>query len=273
VLPPQHLPRLILFADGVRAFNSGRQDRTYEIIASSEGYLAAIEGELQGAVSEAEDFKEEKEGENLFGNYEEIEGFLIAKMEEYLVSYRERDRLKNSLVSLIKINEDFGNGLCNGCNGWTDEVGDGQGEVNNGFLPISVKFEPAIYYQNHSKVSGEYDADYKNFKLSGQQAIAFENLLHFTQARRVKVVFVNMPLTKKYLDAPRMRYELKFREYMQQMDLEYPGLSFLDLSLSWPQAYENFSDPSHLNRYGAVAVAEALAEEQSIPWPQLDFRF
>jgi hypothetical protein len=53
---------------------------------------------------------------------------------------------------------------------------------------------------------------------------------------------------------------------MQQMESE-TGLIFIDLGLEWLQAYEYYSDPSHLNQYGAAAVAERLAEKQQIPWP------
>ena len=38
ILTPQQLPRMIVWADGVRAFNSGRVDRTYNAIVASPGY-------------------------------------------------------------------------------------------------------------------------------------------------------------------------------------------------------------------------------------------
>ena len=38
LIPPEELPKLILWVDGVRAFNSGREDRTYGEIVSSAGY-------------------------------------------------------------------------------------------------------------------------------------------------------------------------------------------------------------------------------------------
>ncbi|PHX54130.1 hypothetical protein CP500_017760 [Tychonema bourrellyi FEM_GT703] len=37
LLKPQHLPQMIVWADGVRAFNSGRVDRTFNSIIASEG--------------------------------------------------------------------------------------------------------------------------------------------------------------------------------------------------------------------------------------------
>lgn len=288
VLFPEQLPRLILFADGVRAFNSGREDRTFEIIARSEGYQAVMEGNLTVKVNNQENFQEEKEPEKkeeklaelLFKNYLQIEQLLENKMEEYIISYSQRDRLKALLGSAIKING--GEDIVTETELTTEELIEGEetgveteknGEISNGFLPISIKFNPEIYYQNHPQVSGDYDADYNKFKLTGQQTTALKNLLRFTQARRIKVVFANMPLTKEYLDDARSDRELEFREYMEEIVLEYPGFSFQDLSLLWPQAYENFSDPSHLNRYGAISVAEELAKDGTIPWPKNNFRF
>lgn len=37
LLKPEHLPQMIVWADGVRAFNSGRDDRTFDSIVDSEG--------------------------------------------------------------------------------------------------------------------------------------------------------------------------------------------------------------------------------------------
>ncbi|MBO0351985.1 hypothetical protein J0895_23465, partial [Phormidium pseudopriestleyi FRX01] len=44
LLGPEHLPRMILWADGVRAFNSGRSDRTYNEIVQSPGYQRLASG-------------------------------------------------------------------------------------------------------------------------------------------------------------------------------------------------------------------------------------
>jgi hypothetical protein len=48
---------------------------------------------------------------------------------------------------------------------------------------------------------------------------------------------------------------------------ENSNLIYRDLSLIWPQANENFSDPSHLNLYGAEKVSRKLAIDPMIPWP------
>jgi hypothetical protein len=46
VLRPEQLPRLVIFADGSRAFNSGRFDRTFAEILNSPGYQAVRAGTL-----------------------------------------------------------------------------------------------------------------------------------------------------------------------------------------------------------------------------------
>ena len=45
LLPPEQLPKLVVWADGVRAFNSGRDDRTYTAIQQSVGYRQVQAGQ------------------------------------------------------------------------------------------------------------------------------------------------------------------------------------------------------------------------------------
>ncbi len=44
ILTPDQLPKMIIWADGVRAFNNGRADRTYQAILDSEGYRVLSSG-------------------------------------------------------------------------------------------------------------------------------------------------------------------------------------------------------------------------------------
>ena len=43
VLEPSELPKLIIWADGSRAFNSGREDVTFKAIAASKAYKQALQ--------------------------------------------------------------------------------------------------------------------------------------------------------------------------------------------------------------------------------------
>jgi len=149
---------------------------------------------------------------------------------------------------------------------------DTQKEVSNtdsidfdGFLPLSVRFNPATYYQNHARVAGDYDSDYQSFQLAGEQDAALEALLQFSKAHEIGVVFVNLPLTKDYLDPTRTAYEEQFQKYMRTSALQR-GLIFRDLTQLLPTKHDYFSDPSHLNRYGAYQVAKQLAQDPMIPW-------
>jgi poly-D-alanine transfer protein DltD len=118
-------------------------------------------------------------------------------------------------------------------------------------------------------VLGAYDSDYANFRISGVQADALQSLLRFTQSSQIPVVFINLPLTEDYLDPVRLEHEQAFQDYMVQLGLTQPGFIFRDLSQQWTTQYSYFSDPSHLNRYGAHAVSLKLAQDAKIPWTKL----
>ena len=45
-------------------------------------------------------------------------------------------------------------------------------------------------------------------------------------------------------------------------------LIYLDFATLWPDQMNHFSDPSHLNRIGARALSQAIANVANIPWPQ-----
>ncbi|OZH55391.1 hypothetical protein AFK68_04975, partial [Hydrocoleum sp. CS-953] len=262
VLPPEQLPKLIIFADGVRALNSGRVDRTFDIIASSEGYEQVDAGTfaIGNNISHVSvDFGLNK-FKQIFKNIEE-------KTEEISVTYQQRDRLKSLIMSIINnpTNWDFLHQQENQALA-AEEPQELDQFQPNGFLPISIKFEPENYYQNYAKVAGDYDADYADFQLTGKQTKALKNLLEYTESIGINFVFVNMPLTTAYLDEVRTAYEQKFQEYMQQLSWEYSNFVFRDLGSAWPETYSNFSDPSHLNLYGAITVSQTLAEDDIIPW-------
>ncbi|MDJ0553930.1 MAG: DUF1574 family protein [Microcoleaceae cyanobacterium MO_207.B10] len=257
ILPPEQLPPLIIFADGVRAVNSGRVDRTFDIIADSEGYKAVAKDTFKINTDTSE------KSVNFWENLQE-------KMGEISVTYQQRDRLKSLLISIINnpTNLQFLQKQEKAENDSleAEDISQLNQFQDNGFLPISIQFKPEKYYQNYAKVSGKYDADYANFQLPGKQTEALKNLLEYTESIGIDIVFVNMPLTEAYLDTARTAYELKFQEYMQQLSGEYSNFVFRDFVRAWPQVYDNFSDPSHLNMYGAIAVSQKLVEDNKIPW-------
>ena len=46
-----------------------------------------------------------------------------------------------------------------------------------------------------------------------------------------------------------------------------PNFIYRDFSQLWLRNNDYFSDPSHLNRFGAYAVSKKLANDPMIPWP------
>ena len=287
ILPPQQLPKLLVLADGARALNSGRPDLTFDAIASSEGYRQLARGSFLIRTNELETKVANPTTNNpvavitaLVDNFLQSQAnfqqLVSKKLVENSATYKKRDRLKEFLRShinpsgsvLINSNETdtAPNQTTENLHKTTVEhkqIGDFE---PNGFLPIDIRFKPDTYFQKHAKVSGYYDSDYQDFKLIGEQTVALKNLTEFTKVRNINLVFVNMPLTVDYLDPVRTAYEQEFKQYMQQLAAQ-TGLIFRDNSLLWPQARESFSDPSHLNRYGAIEVSKQLAQDPMIPWP------
>jgi hypothetical protein len=63
-----------------------------------------------------------------------------------------------------------------------------------------------------------------------------------------------------------MKYEQQFQEYLLTFT-NHPQFIYRDLSQLWTKANDYFSDPSHLNRYGAYEVSNKLAIDPMISWP------
>ncbi|MEG3966078.1 hypothetical protein QUA00_00260 [Microcoleus sp. T2B6] len=286
ILPPQQLPKLLVLADGARALNSGRPDLTFNAIASSEGYRQLSRGSFLIPTNQLESETSKESANNPVATATElvqnlgqaqatVQQLVNQKLVEGSATYKKRDRLKGFLRSIVNPSAPVATespqtaplGQPTTENAQPTAGSKPVSEFQpNGFLPIDIRFNPETYFQKHPKVSGYYDSDYQNFKLVGEQALALKNLIEFTKVRNINLVFVNMPLTEDYLDPVRTGYEQEFRQYMQELAAQ-SGLIFLDKSLLWPQARESFSDPSHLNRYGAVAVSKRLAQDPMIPWP------
>jgi hypothetical protein len=279
VLEPSELPKLILWADGARAFNSGRDDITFNSIATSPGYKYVLEK----ALSKQKNMTDTNSAKKSIGNEKKnletqpsINGYQAANewfnkgLAQLSASYEKRDRLKHLLFQTLKV-----------LPGFNAAISSEKTEVNNdnleedalpqavdfdGFLPLSIRFHPGKYYQKHPKVPGNYDNDYKAFLLNGKQGVALQALLDFIESQKISLVFVNMPLTAEYLDSVRKKHELEFQQYMLRL-ADHPNFTYRDLSLLWPKANDYFSDPSHLNRYGAYEVSKKLANDPMIPWP------
>ena len=293
ILTEDQLPRLVIWADGARAFNSGRGDITYNGIMASEGYRQLgrrtqsppenTASDTTDAISDASaiaddnlDDASEALGAALRNSYQTLDQQLSDRLGIWSAVYSDREGLKTKVQEVLL--QPFSNALLF----WKYPLVDPDDlQLNtsdrplpdnsridfDGFLAMDVRFNPATYYQLYARVAGDYDSDYRDFELRGQQAVALQQLVQFTQERNLPLIFVNTPLTDEYLDSYRMAAETDFLKFMVEFSATAPDFIFRDLGQIWPQRYDYFSDPSHLNRYGAYQVSSRIAQDPMIPWP------
>ncbi|WP_219892259.1 DUF1574 family protein, partial [Chamaesiphon polymorphus] len=260
LLTPQQLPKLVIWADGARAFNSGRTDRTYETIATSDRYrqLARMLG-----------FKNNTstlfQAQSAFQTtYQAIDTAIDRRLASVSLAYNRRDTLKNWLrvrvpdIGQLTDRDDLDNiDLATMVNDRDIDF--------DGFLPIDLQFDPDTYYQKYTKVTGDSDGDYLNFQLQGNQDRALHQTIELLAAYQVPLVFVNMPLSDLYLDKVRRQHEVVFQQYMQKLMAD-GKLTFIDMDDFLSTKYDRFSDPSHLNKFGAIEVSKYLARNKEIKW-------
>ncbi|MCP6758971.1 MAG: DUF1574 domain-containing protein [Fischerella sp. CENA71] len=276
VLKASELPKLIIWADGARAFNNGREDITFNAIAASPGYQqlsqkASANEDSNNSPTTPESITPKpslKTATNTDNNYQALDEWLNQALASISTTYHQRDQIKNLLNKTLKSLPLVKNNSAIHPKTSADVEQDAfELAVDfDGFLSVPIRFDPATYYQKHPKVSGNYDNDYKSFQLVGVQDTAIQEVLKFCASKKITIVFVNMPLSAEYLDSVRKNYEQEFQQYMLHL-AENSNLIYRDLSLIWPEANENFSDPSHLNLYGAEKVSRKLAIDPMIPWP------
>lgn len=279
LLTRQQLPRLILWADGLRAFNSGRVDRTYSSLVASAGYKRMLAGERprlpqsQPESTEACDTIPDtsmssatthKSNAIANSDYSTIasERWQLAR-----ISFETRSDSVLSSGERLLLTQVTDSPIAQGLTNERNLTGYSSFAIDAyGFLSLDSRFDPDIYYQKNPRVVGRYDADYQPFSLQGQQATALNSVKALALQQQIPLVFINLPVTQDYLDSARQSREEKFQQFMQQQIS--PGFVFIDLGRQWLTENKYFTDPSHLNRYGAAAISRQLAVNRKIPWPQ-----
>ena len=268
LLTPEQLPKLVIWADGARAFNSGRIDRTYDAIATSDRYrqLALLSGinDENSSLSQVQS--------SFQNTYRAIDTAFDRRLEHVSSAYHHRDRLKTWLQSKIpatlQISDRNNTAIDVDSAALLDANEDKQHPRKidfDGFLAVNLQFDPTTYYKRYTKVTGDSDGDYANFQLLGLQQRALDRTIELLADRQVPLVFVNLPLSDIYLDKVRRQYEVNFKEYMQKLT-DSQQLTFIDMDGVLNQNYDRFSDPSHLNQIGASDVSRYLARVEGIPW-------
>ncbi len=250
ILTSQQLPKLIIWADGVRAFNSNREDETYSAIASSSSYTQLERNLLQNS------------GHTKTKNAAPLSEILSEALTTWLPAYADRAQIRSAIVT------DYDR-LTMSFSQKDTLVADRSIEIDDqGFASVDVRFDPQTYFKLYPYVSGEYDLDYRKFDLNGNQMDAFNALAEFCDRHKIKLVFVNMPMHDSYLDASRLGHEKQFKQHMQKLAKKW-NMTYIDYSKFLLRQPRYFSDPNHLNRWGAIEVAKKLAVNPHIPWAKL----
>ncbi len=266
MLTPEQLPKLIIWADGVRAFNSGREDLTYNALLNTEGYRQTVAGTFP-VQSESTN-----PTPNQFFNHRSLARLsfssgndrLLQVLGNFSQSYNHRQQM---ILTVQKSMRQLLPGASRSLQPQSLEPLVNESAIDiDGFLPLGDRFIPQTYYQKYAKVPGSYDKDYEAFHLDGRQDAALGELTQYLQRQGVTTVFVNLPLTDHYLDEVRTKYEQQFEQYLQERSQKYKFI-VRNLNTSRLRQYDYFSDPSHLNRYGAESLSRQLAQDPVIPWP------
>jgi hypothetical protein len=258
LLAQKSLPRLILWADGARAFNSGRIDQTYDKIIASPGYKQLLAGIRPIAPQAAEPSSFCVNTSFLYpvvnpapSQSPSFYSFIAPPTDVKQLCIQPFNR-SSQPTSVIKIEPQPSQAI--------------NDPAALGFNALATRFNPTSYFRWYPRVSGAFDADYRDFTLQGRQTAALRNVVSFARSHQIPVVFVNLPLTQIYLDEARTEYEQQFRAYMQQF-ANSGKLTFYDFSQRWLDKYGYFADPSHLNRYGAAAVSAQLGKDLKLLKP------
>ncbi len=272
VLAADQLPKLVIWADGARAFNSGREDRTYQAIAQSPGYASIRDGfrPIESTAPALPSDLAPSFFDSFSQRYRNFNDQLTRGFSDHSATYAQRDRLRENLrdFAIARLQpEKNSKTLADASATSSQELGNAA-LYRNGFFAFADRFAPSEYYERFTRVPGSYDSDYDAFQLRGIQSISLTNIADVLRSREIKLVFINLPLTKTYLDETRRSHENTFSAYMLQAS-QTLDFAFRDFGQLWPEQNEYFSDPSHLNRYGAEAVAIRLAQSPMIPWETL----
>ncbi|MEB3355992.1 MAG: hypothetical protein VKK04_04650 [Synechococcales bacterium] len=301
VLTPAQLPDLIIWADGSRAFNSGRSDATYDQITASAGYqqlqaghhpIASASHPLAAPLQEI--CLNPPPSAHAASTADPLESWILAiadllklpTLGMELASHLFRGQLQHTVPctpGMLSPEDSVAEGApppqvgsaANRSHGGAGEAGVTALEIvrsritrdlnHLGFLAVGDRFDPSRYYQTHPVVPGEYDGAYVPFQLEGAQTAAALRLATYARQQQIPLAFVNLPLTNSYLDTFRQRHEQQFQRHMQALAAQ-GGFLFVDFSQMGLNVDAYFADPSHLNHTGARAIARHLATVSQIPW-------
>ena len=259
ILSRDQMPRMIIWADGLRAFNSSRSDLTYDEITASVGYKQLQETIKNNAIN-----PDPMSSQNAIAA--KSPNPIAQSFDLLFTTFSKRQEVRTSLVKKFDRHTHMlsnSEALIAATMPSTVTALDAKG-----FVAFDVTFDPKTYFQKFPQVPGDYDLDYRNFDTNGSQFEAFANVVDFCRRNNIELLVVNMPLHATYLDQIRTRYEAIFNGRMQELSLR-EGFTYLDLSQAILNQADLFSDPSHLNQKGAIAISKLLVQNPKIRWQAL----
>jgi hypothetical protein len=253
LLTTDHMPRLIIWADGSRAFNNGRIDHTFQRIAASPGYRL-LNARQRSPFPKSPTLEL---GSLCIDAVPELLPALKSTFKSSSLTVSQTAQRESECRKPLKISLQQ--------KPLFQSISKSQTPEELGFQVVTSQFVPRTYFQRYPKVAGVFDADYRNFSLEGSQTQALENVITFADRRNIPLIVVNLPLTPYYLDATRATYEDQFRSRMRRLARSRPFI-FQDLAAQ-PRLSRNqyFADPSHINQNGAIAVAAQIGRELTVP--------
>ncbi len=261
ILSRPQLPKMIIWADGLRAFNSSRSDLTYDEITASTGYKQLQESLKNKGVNP----------ETLSTNNSTSLKLSSPIAQAIAIVFTTSTKHQEVRNSIVKSFDHATNVLSNSQSLIAATMPSTAIALDSkGFVAFDVTFDPKTYFQKFPQVPGDYDLDYRSFDTNGSQFEAFANVVDFCRRNNIELLVVNMPLHTTYLDVIRTRYEATFNQRMEEL-AQREGFTYLNISQVLQNQAELFSDPSHLNKQGAIAISQLLAQNQKIRWQSLKF--
>ncbi|MBD2107099.1 hypothetical protein [Nodosilinea sp. FACHB-13] len=265
-------PRLIVWAEGSRAFNSGRFDRTFAEIVASPGYAAVQEGakltlQAQAPSASAPEDSAGASAETAVSpeTAEDAEAEVSEPVEDGTESAEESEEAAEESTKTPDGASETSSETATASYGTVPLT-----PINSqGFLAANDQFNPEVYYRRFPRVRGQYDDAYRAFRLEGVQTLSLAAMTQFLESQGIPLVFVNLPLSNDYLDGARTPYERQFQRFLQNW-ANRGAFTLVDRLEEWRWQSHLFADPSHVNRYGAREMARLLATDRRIPWPQAE---
>ena len=260
LLPPDHLPQLILWADGSRAFNSGRVDQTFSKIVASKGNQQLSSGtrlspKVTSGLKLGQVCIDLLPVQLPIKSKSQVQPGLDGQWQRTGLPERSPANYCHQPIKVLV--RQASTGIAQPPSVPLEALG---------FQVVDTQFNPSQYFQRYPRVAGSFDADYRDFNLTGVQTRALRKVAQLATARKIPLLVVNLPLTMTYLDGTRTFYESQFRSQMVEF-ARTQGFTFTDLS-RYPKLAQNrnFADPSHLNRFGAASVSTHLGQELGRIW-------